>query len=789
MSPMKRLLLLLALLLVVAVAVAVGLHALAPRAEVASTPPTALPASAVPQAVPPTASPGSQPVVVPSPSPSPSPAPADPFALISQAGLFATLEDLTAIRPFSGWRNSASRGEAEALDYVAARLGEFRYLAELGLDLERQSFRVFMGTELWETRLEITVDGRTLEVPADGLRGPRDETDQVANFDSDGVLNDAERDPVVVEGPVAVIRTAADLDRPEHAVLVGRVVLVDYAALDRITSGGSQGATGLASVLLDRDPAGLVLVTSFSNKPGQSHGAFVGDSSVLNGMEPGALPPTLYVRREDLEAAGVLGWKNLERIESARLTWDADFSSPAASGNLVAHLPGVDPSRAIILSAHIDSPNGPGAMDDGSGSAILVEVARVLDAARVQPPIDLYLVWYGSEELGLYGSAHFVATHQELLDRTVAMLQIDCLTRPLDGIDADLTLVTWGYGQFGAPQLPWPDHLAAAAARRGVTLVSQEMPAVYSDNSSFAGYDVPQADLIYINEAAMEAAGSLHYAAHIHDPYDTVELAREVGDVFEQMARVALSAALEQASDLRALRVAPPPDRRALFVASHTEPPQMTPAGFIGLGMALAWEGFDLDLVPYGQPLTAADLDGTDLVVALPAIDYPPDGAGPGLYDEAWSAQEVALLEAYVADGGLLVLTNSAHRLKYGSSKLEPNEDWAEANALAARFGVTYEEGDLEGRQAEAEPGTPLMEGVEALSLAGGNAVPFGLVEGQVLARAGSAPVAAWIEVGPGGVLVLADVSLLNVAGTETGNLRFWQNLAAAARRSSPDSE
>ena len=55
---------------------------------------------------------------------------------------------------------------------------------------------------------------------------------------------------------------------------------------------------------------------------------------------------------------------------------------------------------------------------------------------------------------------------------------------------------------------------------------------------------VANADLIYMDLQAMEATGSLHYAAHIHDPYDTVELARDKADVLEQMAHVALTAAL-----------------------------------------------------------------------------------------------------------------------------------------------------------------------------------------------------------------------------------------------------
>ena len=77
----------------------------------------------------------------------------DPMALISQESLFAALEDLTEIQPYSGWRNSASSGEVEALDYISDRLSEFDYLRDMGMELEEQSFRVFLGTEFWESRL------------------------------------------------------------------------------------------------------------------------------------------------------------------------------------------------------------------------------------------------------------------------------------------------------------------------------------------------------------------------------------------------------------------------------------------------------------------------------------------------------------------------------------------------------------------------------------------------------------------------------------------------------------
>jgi hypothetical protein len=538
--------------------------------------------------------------------------------------------------------------------------------------------------------------------------------------------------------------------------------------------------------LLAKDPAGLVLVTAFSNKPGESHGTFVSDVSALNWVTTEAAPPTLYVRLEDLAPAGIYDWADLESVEAARLTWDADVFSPAVSGNLVARIPGNDPSRAMILGAHIDSPNSPGALDDGSGSVILLEVARALNASQMQPPTDLYLVWFGSEELGLYGSSHFVATHQELLDRTQAMLQTDMLSYPLEGIDAEITLVTWSYGRLGDARLLWPEYLAEASALRGVETASEDVHYIYSDNSSFGGFDVPHADLVYQDGQAMEATGSLHYAAHIHDPYDTVDLARQNGNVLEQMARVVLTAAMDVPPDVPALRVAPEPDRRALFVGSHTESAHMTPAGFIDLGMALAMEGFDVDLIPYGQQVTAAALENTDMVIVLPVVDYPSPEGDVDLYDEVWAPEEIAALESYAADGGLLVLSNSANRLKYSNRVLDPNEDWEDMNALSSRFGISYLDGTLAGYPVAPEQDHPLMAGIAALSLMADNGVPFsfeGASDIQVLAEVDGDPAVALVSHGDAGgqVLVLADAGILGTGGGAPGNLLFWQNLAQYA--------
>ena len=91
--------------------------------------------------------------VAPADTPLATATPSDPFALISQESLFAFMEDLTGIQPYSGWRNSASEGEAEAIDYVTKKLKELGHLDNLGLELERQSFRVFLGHVLFVSLL------------------------------------------------------------------------------------------------------------------------------------------------------------------------------------------------------------------------------------------------------------------------------------------------------------------------------------------------------------------------------------------------------------------------------------------------------------------------------------------------------------------------------------------------------------------------------------------------------------------------------------------------------------
>jgi Zn-dependent M28 family amino/carboxypeptidase len=81
--------------------------------------------------------------------------------------------------------------------------------------------------------------------------------------------------------------------------------------------------------------------------------------------------------------------------------------------------------NVVVVGAHLDSvQQGPGINDNGSGSAVILEVAEEL--AATSPRNKLRFVWWGAEELGLLGSRHYVRTLSGRARRQIALyLNVD----------------------------------------------------------------------------------------------------------------------------------------------------------------------------------------------------------------------------------------------------------------------------------------------------------------------------------------------------------------------------
>ena len=82
--------------------------------------------------------------------------------------------------------------------------------------------------------------------------------------------------------------------------------------------------------------------------------------------------------------------------------------------NIIAEIPGTDlKDEVVIFGAHLDSwHTGTGATDNGAGSSVMMEVARILlktiEETGVQPRRTLRLALWTGEEQGLRGSRNYV---------------------------------------------------------------------------------------------------------------------------------------------------------------------------------------------------------------------------------------------------------------------------------------------------------------------------------------------------------------------------------------------
>ncbi len=92
--------------------------------------------------------------------------------------------------------------------------------------------------------------------------------------------------------------------------------------------------------------------------------------------------------------------------------------------NIILTVPGEDDSKQIIAGAHYD---GDGTGDNGSGTALLL--ANAVGLKDKKPHYTTKYIFFDSEEIGLYGSLHYVdSMTKEEIDNTIYMINMDALS-------------------------------------------------------------------------------------------------------------------------------------------------------------------------------------------------------------------------------------------------------------------------------------------------------------------------------------------------------------------------
>ncbi len=123
-------------------------------------------------------------------------------------------------------------------------------------------------------------------------------------------------------------------------------------------------------------------------------------------------PPTFVVTEEQYSRMQRLTEKKVP--VSVSLEVRAKYSDhDVDAANIVAEIPGQKkPDEVVMIGAHFDSwHSGTGATDNGAGSAVMMEVMRILK--KLDLPLDRTVrigLWSGEEE-GLFGSRAYVKQH------------------------------------------------------------------------------------------------------------------------------------------------------------------------------------------------------------------------------------------------------------------------------------------------------------------------------------------------------------------------------------------
>jgi leucyl aminopeptidase len=124
------------------------------------------------------------------------------------------------------------------------------------------------------------------------------------------------------------------------------------------------------------------------------------------------------------------------------------FNYDSGADNVIGELPGLkDPSKIVIIGGHYDSINystvagaAPGADDDASGVAGVLEVARIL--SQQQFDYTIRFVGWSGEEQGLLGSQAYAAHLDQINADVVGMVQLDMIAYRNPNDTASVDFVT-----------------------------------------------------------------------------------------------------------------------------------------------------------------------------------------------------------------------------------------------------------------------------------------------------------------------------------------------------------
>jgi hypothetical protein len=167
-------------------------------------------------------------------------------------------------------------------------------------------------------------------------------------------------------------------------------------------------AEGVACILRDSAKPHGLLVTGGSWRGAER----------ANAAEP---VPSVYTSHDHYS----LLWRLASRPAPAVTRVEIEITNkfipgPVTVYNTVGEIRGSEkPDEFVVCGAHLDSWDlGQGATDNGTGSCVVLETARIIMKSGIKPKRTIRFVLFSGEEQGLLGSAQYVAAHRDEMEKT-----------------------------------------------------------------------------------------------------------------------------------------------------------------------------------------------------------------------------------------------------------------------------------------------------------------------------------------------------------------------------------
>ena len=226
-----------------------------------------------------------------------------------------------------------------------------------------------------------------------------------------------------VEAEVVLFETLAALQAADMNSLTGKIAYVGHG-MQRTQDGSSYGhfvrLRSAGAVEAAKRGAVATLIRSIGT---DSHRMpHTGNMSYAEGVTPIPIAALSNPDADQLERIGARG-----QTIRVKMTLTPNYTGIVESGNVIAEIPGTDlADEIVVIGGHLDSWDlGTGAVDDGAGVAITMEVLRQIKSRGLKPRRTIRLVLWGAEEVGLLGGYAYTKTHADELRKHVIGTESD----------------------------------------------------------------------------------------------------------------------------------------------------------------------------------------------------------------------------------------------------------------------------------------------------------------------------------------------------------------------------